>query len=142
MTTKLVASREFDLYVASNKGQIWRWNHRKWSQDSVPPNLSENWLVLQKCSFSFPEFSPISNHPSGISECIRDEGVYAEFFNKHLYALDDQGKLWEWELLNHGFSVLIELFVFVVIGVVAGLVGFFIVRSAHKSKIIGKDRSN
>ena len=140
--TKLVASREFDLYVASNDGQVWQWNHRTWSQEPVPPDLSDNWLVHQQCSFSLPEFSPISNPPPGLSECIRDEGVYAEFSNKHLYVLDDDGQLWEWELLNHGFSVFIDLIVFVVLGAVAGLVGFLIVRSGHKSRIIGKDRSN
>jgi hypothetical protein len=136
---KLVASREFDLYLESDEGNTWHWNHRVWSQDPVPADLSDNWLVLQPCSFSVPEFSPISSPPPGISECIRDEGIYAEFSNKHLYVLDNQGQLWEWELLNHGLALFIHLFLFVLVGAFIGLIMFLIYRWIHKSRAIDAD---
>jgi hypothetical protein len=98
-----------------------QWDNRAWAISDVPEGLEAEWTFVKPCSSSWPQFSPLSNAPTGIKECIQDEGIYAEFHNKHVYALDDEGGMWQWELLTHGFDVLIRMVVFTGAGSILGL---------------------
>ncbi len=119
---RFVVSREGDLYAGSFEGEALHWDGRSWEVAEAPAGLEQGWSVIHPCRQEMPQFSPLTRPPSGVVDCIQDEGIYAEFYNKHVYALDDQGNVWQWSLLTHALGQVIRLVVYPCIGGIAGLI--------------------
>lgn len=143
--TRLVASREFTLYVQGADGESFKWNGKTWTQGAAPDDLGRGWAIIKPCRRAWPEFSPLSNSPGPIIDCIQDEGVYAEFFNKHVYVLSADGNIFEWELLTHGLAQLLTLLIWPGIGcfagIVLGLMWFWIVHTREPNNAIRSMRA-
>jgi hypothetical protein len=119
---KFEASRESALFVTTSDDKFLAWGSDHWEEvEGIPSDISDHWNIIAPCERKPPQFSFLTNAPQNVIDCIQDEGVYAEFYNKHVYALDEEGVIWEWHLLNHGFSVLANLLVSIFIFGIAGL---------------------
>lgn len=135
---RLIISREFDLYVEANKNVVFLWDGREWSEGTVPDDINNGWQISVPCKHTWPEFSPFSKPPKSVISCVQDEGIYAEFFNKHVYALDGHYQIWQWELLRHGFSDLLNLMKYLLLGGVLGFVGFFVLERRNTKEQVHK----
>lgn len=118
---ELIASRESNLYVRAADGQTLSWDGRSWDVAQVPEGLETGWAFYKPCRQEMPQFSPLSRPPTGWVDCIQDEGVYAEFYNKHVYVLDAQGNVWQWALLTHALAQVIKLVAYPCLGGMVGL---------------------
>lgn len=118
---EFITSREFDLYVVTVDERTMHWDHSSWEVTDAPESLEEGWTVIRPCRSAWPQFWPLSHPPSDIKDCIQDQGVYAEFYNKHVYVLDEQGNIWQWELLTHAYEEIIKLVLYPCIGGISGL---------------------
>ena len=117
------ASRESSLYITISNEAILIWKLDHWEEvGEIPSDINEHWNIIVPCDRKPPQFSFLTNAPQNIVDCIQDEGVYAEFYNKHVYALDEEGVIWEWHLLNHAFVVLVDFLISVFISGIVGLI--------------------
>ena len=124
---ELIISREFALYISTQEGQTLLWNGSAWEASDVPKDLRDGWYIFKPCIRTWPQFSPLSNPPKGIKECIQDQGTYAEFYNKHVYVLDEEGRIWQWSHLTHGLGLLLWIMIFPCIGFFVGIIFAFVI---------------
>jgi hypothetical protein len=118
---ELITSREFDLYVGTADGRSMHWDGYSWEVTEVPEGFENGWTVIRPCRSEWPQFWPLSHPPSDIKDCIQDQGMYIEGYNKHVYVLDEQGNIWQWNLLTNGLVELISLGIYPCTGGVFGL---------------------
>lgn len=117
----LLVSREFDLYVSDTDGRVLNWDGFDWEVADIPQDLEDDWTIISPCDSSWPQFWPFSNPPREVNACIQDEGAYAEFFNKHVYVLDDQGRIWVWALGTQGMTQFVTLLLYPCLGSLVGV---------------------
>ncbi len=125
-TLELVASREWSLYVRTATDLIYVYDRgagAHWRVSEVPEDIAQNW-ESGPCRFTGHEFSFFSNPPDSVLDCIWDEGTYADFYNKHIYILDEKGDLWVWENLVSGMG---NLMYYIALPVLGGGVGLVVV---------------
>lgn len=120
--SEFIISREFDLYIRTQDGDTLKWNNQSWGISKVPEDIDVGWNITAPCIQEWPQFSPLAHAPIGIRDCIQDEGVYAEFNNKHVYVLDIGGRIWQWELLRHGLDDLLLMVSYPCVGTLVGFV--------------------
>ena len=104
---ELIASREFKLWVETQSRETYRWNGKEWDISEIPADIYEGWAVQKPCQENWPAFFPFSGRPTKMHQCIQDAGMGSGgFYNRHVFAFDTNGQLWEWEHITHGLSSL------------------------------------
>ncbi len=79
--------------------------------------------ITSPCDFSRPEFSPVTNPPKEIVDCVQRLDVYADGDVRVTYVIDGDGRVWKWVLSHSLGSVAVALISSVCYGVlIASLV--------------------
>jgi len=91
----LTASGGGWLFITTSSGEVLQccWDDpASWRPSTVPPDINDGSTIIHPCTQSGPEHLSWSKPPADQADCIEDAG----YGGRHVYAVDDQRRLWAW----------------------------------------------
>lgn len=96
------------------------WNDPAWVEAAAPREIPETVEVQRPCDRSAPEFSPWSNPPGEITDCLQVTVNYVDGYLGYTFILDEDGYVWQTRLARNAYRSIIGQLCFPGSGLVLG----------------------
>jgi hypothetical protein len=128
---------DLDVYMTADDGRTYRCSRVSKScviAEQLAVSTPPPFITRQPCQIRSSDYPIFARPPQHVQSCY--EELYAfEVFVHHIYAVDDQGAIWESEFVDSGLGLIIDAVRFPVVfgflGLVVGGVLLLVGRRLH-----------